>query len=55
MSRTNSRSEKMTRTVWLRATEADVASLKLNAMQRGVDVSALIRQTLIKEKLINPV
>ena len=55
MPRTNSRSEKMTKQIIFRGTEADKANLKLAAMERGIDVSSLIRQALILERYISPV
>ena len=55
MPRTIARSERMDRQIIFRGTEADVANLKIAAQERGIDVSALIRTTLIKERLINPV
>lgn len=55
MARTNSRSTKMNRQFIMRCHDEDLANLKLAAAERGVDVSSLIRQTLIKERLINPV
>ena len=53
MARTISRSEKMDKVIVLRATESDRAAVKLAAQQRGMDCSGLIRQLLIKEKIIS--
>ena len=54
MPRTNSRFERMDRTIVFRATTDDVAQLKLTAQGEGMDVSTFIRQLLIKAKAINP-
>lgn len=54
MPRTNSRSERMDRTIAIRATTNDVIQLKLTAQGEGMDVSTFIRQMLIKAKAINP-
>ena len=54
MARTITRGQPMTGKIAIRATEDDIASLKLEAMKTGLDVSAFVRQLLIKEKIIKP-
>ena len=54
MPRTISRSERMNNRVTFRATESDVASMKLAAQKKGVDISTMIRMILIQEKIISP-
>ena len=38
----------------MRATQKDKANIKLKAMEQGKDVSAFLRDLLIKEKIIEP-
>ena len=54
MTRTITRGQRMTGLIAVRATEDDRASLKLAAQNQGLDVSAFVRQLLIKEKIIKP-
>ena len=54
MARTNSRSSRMDKVFGIRMTEKDIAELKLHAQKRGVDVSTLIRMTLIDRQLLSP-
>ena len=54
MSRTNSRSEKMDKTIIMRATAADKAALKLAAYNKGLDCSGFLRKLLIENKVIHP-
>jgi hypothetical protein len=55
MSRTIERSAKMNEIIAVKAHQEDVALLKLAAQRAGTNVSNLIRQTLIKNGLINPI
>ena len=55
MPRTISRSERMNEKITIRATPKDVAEIKLHAMNQGLDVSTMIRQLLIKERIISPI
>ena len=55
MSRTIMRGSKMDRPFQMRFHEEDLANLKLAAQSAGKDVSAFIRDLLIKEKVINPI
>ena len=54
MGRINSRCEKMDKSIVFRATEGDRAALRLEAQNRGIDCSQLIRSILIKEKILTP-
>ena len=54
MSRTIARKSKMNQRIVIRGTDEDIANIKLAAQELGMDCSALIRQLLIKEKIIQP-
>ena len=54
MARTISRKSKMNERIVIRGTEEDMANIKLAAQEKGMDCSTLIRQLLIKERIINP-
>ena len=55
MARTIMRGAKMDRPFQMRFHSEDLANLKLAAQRSGKDVSAFIRELLIKEKIINPI
>ena len=54
MTKTIARATPMSKVIAIRATEADVAEVKLAALSMGMDVSAFFRYLLIKEKIITP-
>ena len=54
MARTISRSAKLTDVIYLRCTPEDKARLKMAAQEKGMDISTLLRQLLIKDRLITP-
>lgn len=54
MPRTIARSEKMSERMVLRCTPSDIAALRLAAQNKGLDVSALVRMLLIKERILEP-
>ena len=54
MPRTNARATKMTNTISIRATADDVAQIRLKAQRRGMDLSAYLRDLLIRNQIINP-
>lgn len=54
MARTISRGEKMASRIFFRCTEEDRVAVKLEAQKRGQDMSAFIRDLLIREKVITP-
>ena len=53
MSRTIMRKHSMNKFIRLRAHEEDVANLKIRAQQKGMDVSAYVRQLLIEQGVLN--
>ena len=55
MSRTIARKERMNDTIVVRCHTEDKVNLKLAAQAAGKDSSALVRELLIREKIINPV
>ena len=52
--RTITRASKMNQVLSLRCTIEDRAKLKLAAQRQGIDMSALVRQLLIKEGILDP-
>lgn len=54
MARTISRGEKMNSRIFFRCTEDDRVAIRLEAQKRGQDMSAFIRDLLIREKVITP-
>jgi len=54
MARTIDRGEKMDESIIIRATAKDRAQLKLFAQSRGLNSSAVIRNLLIENKIIDP-
>lgn len=54
MAKTIARGERMDKVIAIRATQSDVAEVKLAALNMGMDVSCYIRYLLIREKVINP-
>lgn len=54
MARTISRGTRMNERIYFRATPEDITNLKLAAQRQGVDVSAFIRNILIKERVFSP-
>ena len=55
MARTISRKDHMSKVLQLRCHEEDLANIRIAAMNAGKDMSAFVRDILIKEKVINPV
>ena len=52
---TNTRGPKMDQSFVMRVSNEDKAALKLAAVERGMSVSALIRDVLISQKILPPV
>lgn len=44
----------MNKTITMRATEDDIATIKLQAQRKGKDMSQFLRDILIAERVINP-
>lgn len=55
MPRTISRRERMNEKITMRATQKDIAEIKLHAQRQGLDVSTMLRLLLIKERIISPI